>query len=135
MVEGGPDPALATALAAVFHRYAAAADAGDFPSLVALHQAPCLRLHGDGRAECLDTGEAVRAYFEALAARYRERGHARGRWRDLEVAPIGTAAAQASLTWEMLGADGAVYRRFRRTYVLNRDAAGAWRILLVVAHR
>jgi hypothetical protein len=47
-----------------FQRYASAAESMDVSDLAVLHNAPCLKVHGDGRIECLPTQEAVRAFFE-----------------------------------------------------------------------
>ena len=115
-------------------RYARAAESMDVADLAVLHSAPCLKVHGDGRIECLPTNEAVRAFFQALASKYGERDHGGGRYLDLTVTEMGTAAALASLTWEQFRTDGSVYRRFRRSYNLIR-VGSSWKILAATSHR
>ena len=65
---------------------------------------------------------------------YAERDHGGGRFLDLEVRPLGSAAALASLTWEQFKANGSVYRRFRRSYNLLRIDTD-WKIVVATAHR
>jgi hypothetical protein len=117
-----------------FQRYARAAESMDATELAGMHNAPCVKVHGDGRIECLPTQEAVRAFFRELASKYEARDHGGGRYVDLEVTAIGTAAALASLTWEQFRTDGTVYRRFRRSYNLVR-VGSSWNILAATAHR
>jgi Domain of unknown function (DUF4440) len=117
-----------------FQRYARAAESMDPTELAGMHNAPCVKVHGDGRIECLPTPEAVHAFFQKLATKYEARDHGGGRYLDLEVTPMGTAAALASLTWEQFRTDGRVYRRFRRSYNLVR-VASSWKILAATAHR
>jgi len=83
-----------------FQRYAAAAEAMDVDELASLHFTPCIKVHGDGTVECLLTPEAVSGFFRRLAEKYEQRDHGASRFLDLEATPLGTDAAQASLTWE-----------------------------------
>ena len=46
-----------------FQRYARAAESMDAAELAGMHNAPCMKVYGDGRIECLPTQEAVRAFF------------------------------------------------------------------------
>ena len=117
-----------------FQRYANAAEALVVDALASFHHAPFLHIHGDGRVECLPTHDAVRKFFLVLSGKYAERDHGGGRFLDLEVKPLGSAAALASLTWEQFKADGSVYRRFRRSYNLLRINTD-WKIVVTTAHR
>ena len=119
---------------AFFRAYAQAFAAEEFDAVASLHHVPCVKVHGDGRVECLSSPDEVSAFFRRLLETYRGRGHADARFLDVEAVPIGSQAALASLTWEQRRADGAVYRRFRRSYNLVRGPSG-WRILLATAHR
>ena len=116
-----------------FQQYASAAEALGVNSLASFHHPPFLHIHGDGRIECLSTHEAVREFFELLADKYAERDHGGARFLDLEVKPLGSATALASLTWEQFRADGSVYRRSRRSYNLIRVGAD-WKIVVATAH-
>jgi len=116
-----------------FQRYAIVAEAMDVDGLSSFHHAPFLHVHGDGRIECLPTRDAVREFFKALAGKYAGRDHSGGRFLDLEVTPLGSAAALASLTLEQFRADGSVYRRVRRSYNLVRSGSD-WNILVATAH-
>ena len=87
-----------------------------------------------GAVDCLPTEEAIRDFFRELARRYDARDHSGGRFLDLEVKPIGSAAALASLTWEQFRRDGSMYRRFRRSYNLVR-LGSLWKIIATTAHR
>ena len=117
-----------------FQRYAIAAEARGVEALASFHHAPFLHIHGDGRVECLPTHEAVHEFFLVLSGKYAERDHGGGRFLDLEVKPLGSAAALASLTWEQFKTDGSVYRRFRRSYNLLRINTD-WKIVVTTAHR
>jgi hypothetical protein len=112
-----------------FHEYASAAEALGVHALASFHHAPFLHIRGDGRVECLSTQEAVSKFFELLTGKYAGRDHGGGRFLDLEITPLGSAAALASLTWEQFRADGSVYRRFRRSYNLIRVGA-EWKIVV-----
>ena len=119
-----------------FQRYAIAAEARGVEALASFHHAPFLHIHGDGGAECLPTGARgrPRIFPGALFGKYAERDHGGGRFLDLEVKPLGSAAALASLTWEQFKTDGSVYRRFRRSYNLLRINTD-WKIVVTTAHR
>src|SRR3954467_205800 len=118
----------------LLRRYASAAEALRVDALASFPHAAFLHVHGDGRVECLPTHEAVREFFLVLSGKYAERDHGGGRFLDLEVKPLGSAAALASLTWEQFKADGSVYRRFRRSYNLLRIDID-WKIVVTTAHR
>ena len=122
------------AIEAFFETYANAAEAMDAEALASMHHAPCIKVHGDGRIECLLTHNDIRAFFEQLGARYAARDHGHSRRSDLLEIPIGSAAVLASLTWEQFRKDGSLYRRFRRSYNLVRVASD-WKILAAIAHR
>src|SRR3954452_10898366 len=92
----GPERKRATMLQEIeqfFQRYALAAEAMNANDLADLHYAPCIKSHGDGAVECLLTHDSVCEFFEALAGKYATRGHSGGRFVELEVKPLGTAAA------------------------------------------
>ena len=117
-----------------FQRYARAVAAMHIEELASLHHAPCLKVHGDGSVELLPDRDAVCAFFRELGGKYAARGYSGGRFHDLDVKPIGTAGALASLTWEQYGSDGGVYRTFRRSYNLIRSGTD-WKILVATFHR
>ena len=71
-----------------FEHYSSAAEAMDADALGRLHHAPCLKVHGDGRIECLATPDAVRGFFQKLAGKYEVRDHSGGRYVDLEVTQL-----------------------------------------------
>ena len=117
-----------------FQRYARAAEAMQIDELASLHHTPCLKVHGDGTVQLLSDRDAVCGFFRELAGKYAARGHSGGRFRDLEVKPIGTAGALASLTWEQYRSDGSVYRTFQRSYNLISTGSD-WKILVATFHR
>ena len=117
-----------------FQKYASAAEAMDAEALASMHYTPCIKVHGDGRIECLHTHENIRAFFEELRTKYAERDHGHSRRSDLLETPIGSAAVLASLTWEQFRKNGTLYRRFRRSYNLVRIGSN-WKILVAIAHR
>jgi hypothetical protein len=117
-----------------FQDYARAAESMDAEALASMHHAPCIKVHGDGRIECLLTHDMVRAFFEELGGKYAERDHGHSRWGDLLETPLGSAAVLASITWEQFRKDGSLYRSFRRSYNLVR-VGGDWKILTAIAHR
>lgn len=119
---------------AFFQKYASAAEAMDVEALASMHYTSCIKVHGDGRIECLLTHDAIRAFFTELATKYAGRDHGHSRRSDLLETPIGSAAVLASLTWEQFRKDGSLYRRFRRSYNLVRIATDR-KILVAIAHR
>jgi len=126
--------AVSADIEAFFRSYASAAEAMNAEALASLHHAPCLKVHGDGRVECLLTHDMVRAFFEELGGRYETRDHGESHFHDLQATALGSAAALASVTWEQFRKDGSMYRRFRRSYNLIR-VGGDWKILAATAHR
>ena len=90
---------LSSDIGALFNAYAQAFNVWDSTSIAAMHHAPCLKVHGDGRVEFLESDVAVRDFFRDLMNKYRERGLHSGHFSDLEILPIGTFAALASVTW------------------------------------
>ena len=120
---------------AFFHSYAEAIDQGDFDRVASLHHTPCLKSHGSSDTiDCLQSHDEVRDFFRDLSARYKIRGLRPGSFSELDVTPIGGQAALATLTWEQAGEDGAVGRRFRRSYTMARRNGG-WVILAAIGHR
>lgn len=122
------------AIEAFFQNYWSAAAAMDAEALASMHHTPCVKVHTDGRIECLLTHDNVRAFFEDLGRKYAERDHGKSSWSDLLQTPIGSAAVLASITWEQFRKDGSLYRRFRRSYNLLR-IGNDWKILAAIAHQ
>lgn len=117
-----------------FRQYERAAESMDAEALASMHSAPCIKIHGDGRVECLLTYEQVRSFFERLGTKYADRDHSHSRRSNLVETPIGSAAVLASLTWEQFRRDGTLYRCFRRSYNLIR-IGNDWKIVVAIAHQ
>ncbi len=119
-------------MAAFFAQYAKHYMASDVDAISAVHEAPLLAVR-EGRAIHLPDRAAVREHLAELMAAYEAAGAARADIAELDVVPLGTSSAIATVRWHVLDAAGALLRDFRSTYQLLR-ADGAWRILSYTNH-
>jgi len=102
--------------------------------IAALYHVPCVTVRGDGTVHGLQTRQDVERFFEGVAAVYaREGAHGEGRYKNLEVHPIGGRSVLVTLDWELQREDGSVIREWGQSYNLVRGETG-WQILLSTFH-
>jgi hypothetical protein len=102
--------------------------------IASLYHAPCLTVRGDGTVHSLQAPQDVERFFEGVAAVYaREGAHGEGRYKNLEVHPIGGRSVLVTVDWELRREDGSVIREWRQSYNLLRGEAG-WQVLLSTFH-
>jgi hypothetical protein len=119
-------------IATFFTRYAERYMASDVDAISGVYEAPLLAVR-DGHAIHLADRTAVREHLAELMEAYASAGAARADIAGLDVVPLGTSSAMATVRWHVLGADGTLLRDFRSTYhLLSVDRA--WRILSYTNH-
>lgn len=116
-----------------FDRYAAAFASGDPADAARFYHAPCIKMHGDGSLEALQTPQDIARFVAGVRKTHGERGSHESRITALRAARLGARAALATLDWVSVREDGSEVRRWRRSYALAR-ADGAWRILTQLSH-
>jgi hypothetical protein len=94
---------------------------------------PGVALRGDGSVQSLQSRPEVERFFQAAVDGYRRDGCRGIRYRDLEMVPMGARSVLGTVTWELLGEDGRVVRRWRQSYNLVR-AGNAWQVLASTYH-
>ena len=104
----------------------------DGARIAALYYSPCVTLRGDGSIHCL-TSHDLAAFFQNVADTYHREGYRDGRFKILQVVPIGGRSALVTVDWELLRGDGSVIRGWRQSYNLVRVKA-AWQILVSTFH-
>jgi hypothetical protein len=75
----------------------------------------------------------LQEFFQAVAEKYYEEGQRASRYANLDVKPIGSKSALATLDWQMLREDGSTIRTWRQSYNLIRQD-GRWQILVSTIH-
>jgi hypothetical protein len=104
----------------------------DGARIAALYHSPCVTLRGDGSIHCL-TSNDLAAFFQNVADTYYREGYRDGRFKILQVVPIGGRSALVTVDWELLRGDGSLIRGWRQSYNLVRVNA-AWQILVSTFH-
>jgi ketosteroid isomerase-like protein len=104
----------------------------DGARIAALYHSPCVTLRGDGSIHCLSSNDLA-AFFQNVADTYHREGYRDGRFKMLDVVPIGGRSALVTVDWELLRGDGSVIRGWRQSYNLVR-VNGTWQILVSTFH-
>jgi len=115
-----------------FSRYAERYMASDVDAVAAMYEAPLLAVR-EGRVIHLADETALREHLAGLMDAYSRAGAARADIAALHVDQLGSHAANATVSWQVLGADGELVRDFRTTYFVFRTD-GAWRIRTYTNH-
>jgi uncharacterized NTF2-like protein DUF6841 len=100
--------------------------------IAAFWHSPCVTMRGDGSIHCL-TSNDLPAFLQNVADTYYREGYRDGRFKILQVVPIGGRGAVVTVDWELLRGDGSVIRGWRQSYNLVRVEAG-WQILVSTFH-
>ena len=104
----------------------------DGARIAALYHSPCVTLRGDGSIHSL-TSNDLAAFFQSVASTYHREGFRDGRFKVLQVVPIGGRSALVTVDWELLREDGSLIRGWRQSYNLVRTKTG-WHILVSTFH-
>ena len=104
----------------------------DGARIAALYHSPCVTLRGDGSIHSL-TSDDLGTFFQNVTDTYYREGYRDGRFKILQVVPIGGRSALVTVDWELLRGDGSVIRGWRQSYNLVRVKA-AWQILVSTFH-
>ena len=81
---------------------------------------PYLAIRSNGTSECFSTNIAIAEYFQRIVANYRRLGCRYCRHKDLNVLEVGSSAAFASVTWELLDGDKKMLLSWSESYNLVR---------------
>ena len=104
----------------------------DGARVAALYHSPCVTLRGDGSIHCLASHDLER-FFQGVADTYYREGYRNGRFKIVDLMPIGRRSALVTVDWELLREDASVLRGWRQSYNLVRVQDG-WRILVSTFH-
>jgi ketosteroid isomerase-like protein len=115
-----------------FANYSERYMASDVDAVAAMYEAPMLAVR-EGRAIHLGDETALRQHLASLMDAYSKAGAAKAEIAALDVDPLGGHAANATVNWRVLDADGELLRDFRTTYYLFRTK-GTWRIRAYTNH-
>jgi hypothetical protein len=112
------DPVTRDQATALFDRFCEAFATFDAKCVGRLFATPGVALRNDGTLVSLATREDLHRYYQTVLDHFRENGARTVRWSDLAVLKMGTRAVLATVTWELLDADGAPLLRWRQSYNL-----------------
>lgn len=107
-----------------FEDFVAAFRAFDGLLIAQRYVAPYLSLSAEGALTQFNTQEQIGEYFHDIVARYHQEGCRACCFKDLAVTPLGSNSALASVTWELLRADGRLLSFWRESYNLMRTDDG-----------
>lgn len=80
--------------------------------------APYLAIRSDGSSAVFRTAESIATYFQHILDGYQARGCRICKYKDLAIVPIGSAAAFATVTWELCQVNGRLVTSWRESYNL-----------------
>jgi hypothetical protein len=125
-------PQLESEVRSFLESYNKAFSSIDGGRIAALYHSPCVTLRGDGSIHCL-TSNDLGFFFQGVADTYYREGYRGGRFKILQVVPIGGRSALVTVDWELLREDGSAIRGWRQSYNLVRMKTG-WQILVSTFH-
>jgi hypothetical protein len=112
------------AAAELFDRFARAFAAFDAAKVAELFAIPSVALGKNGSIAGLSTRQDLLGYYQAALDTYKRMGCRTCRWAQLEVCPMGAQASLATVSWELLRADGSIALRWRQSYCLSNHRDG-----------
>jgi hypothetical protein len=125
--------ALTEELTLFFEEYNQTFASIDGERMATLYHVPTVTMRADGSIHCMPSREELARFFQGVAESYRREGYRNGRFKDLQIVPIGARSALATMDWELLRGDGSVIRQWRQSYNVVRVGT-AWRILVSTFH-
>jgi hypothetical protein len=112
------DPVTRDQATALFDQFCEAFATFDAECVGRLFATPGVAFRNDGTLVSLATREDLHRYYQAVLDHFQSNGARTVRWSDLAVLKMGTRAVLATVTWELLDADGAPLMRWRQSYNL-----------------
>ncbi len=106
--------------------------ASDVDAISAVYDAPMLAIR-EGRAIRLPDRFALREHLSEVMGAYARSGAASADIDSLDVVPLGTSSAFATVNWHVRDAGGGLVKDFRTTYHLLRRDEG-WLIVSYTNH-
>ena len=100
----------------LLERYTTAFDAADADGITECYHAPCLTIRADGSFHLFEDRDSIGQFFANVVKTYHDEGMESGTYSNLEIHPIGTKCALATMDWKMQRADGSVIREWRQSY-------------------
>ena len=116
-----------------FDRFVAAFREFDGERIAQRYVAPYQAMHTDGSIRSFAEQREIGAYFQRVVDEYHAQGCRSCRYLDLELLPLGSRGALATVTWQLLDGQGGVLRSWRESYGLSRAEVGL-RIFVSVDH-
>jgi hypothetical protein len=81
---------------------------------------PSIALRSDGETQGFASQREIENYYQSALDRYRSSGCTECRWRDLQVAKIGEKSIVATVSWDLIGKDMSLLRKWRQAYFIAR---------------
>ena len=103
-----------------FDDFVAAFGTFDGSSVARLFIHPYLAVDQHGIQSVFSSPEDTAMYFQGHLERYKSSGAESCRYHSLEVVPIGTLGALASVTWSLASAHGSEISSWRESYCVSR---------------
>jgi len=120
-------------VAAFFDAFVLAFRSFDGATIAQRYLSPYSALHTDGSIACFASAAQIAHYFQSVVDRYHAQGCRSCRYKALEVVPVGTNCALATVTWDLCRKDGSVISAWRESYTLARNG-GMLRIFSSIDH-
>lgn len=95
--------------------------------------APYVALNGNGELKAYAEHRQIGSYFQEVVSHYHQQGCRSCRFHTLEMAALGQESVLATVTWELLLENGAVFSTWRESYSLMRTSGG-WRVFASIDH-
>ncbi|MDM0115098.1 hypothetical protein QTI66_23315 [Variovorax sp. J22R133] len=105
----------------------------DGPEIARRYLTPYSALRQDGAIKYFDSAPEMASHFQSMMDDYLALGVRACRYKDLELMPLGTRSALATVTWELCRQDDTVVSFWRESYILVRTADGL-RVFASVDH-
>lgn len=103
------------------------------PLVAQRYAAPCVSLNAQGTVRSFHTAQEIADYFQSVLTTYHGQGCRSCRFSDLDVVPLGALSALATVSWELLCADGSVASGWRESYNLLHTDQG-WKVFASTDH-
>lgn len=114
-------------ITALLDAFVAAFSTFDGRRVGALFATPGVALRSDGSLRGFSTEDEVAGYYQSALDRYRGEGCRGCRFWDLELSFLNETTATATVSWDLLAADGSILSSWRQAYFVT-VIDGAWRI-------
>ena len=102
-----------------FDEFVAAFESFNGEKIAERYTCPYLAFHANGRSEVFLSSQDIGQYFQRIVDGYYEKGVRSCSFKNLEVIPVGSESAFATVTWELHAEGGAVLSAWRESYNLS----------------